>query len=265
MNKQLVRQLVVIAAFALTLVFNGMATTGALGGRPTAEISNSYAVYFVPANLTFSIWSVIYLGLAAFVVYQALPAQRNNPYASKIGWLFVLNSAANAGWLALFQTEQFLASVPVMLVLLGLLIAIYLRLDVGKPGVSRAVQWTMQIPFSIYLGWITVATIANIAQSLYAAGYESLFGIDGAAWAAIMLAAGTLIASLVIYRGRGNAAYALTILWAFVGIVIKQSDTALVWGTAAAMSAVILTVLVLSLWQHWNPGQPARLGRAARA
>ncbi len=265
MNRQLVRQISVVIAFALTLVFNGMATTGALGGRPTADISNSYAVYFVPANLTFSIWGVIYLGLAAFVMYQALPAQRNNPYASKIGWLFVLSSVANAGWLAFFQTEQFLASVPVMLVLLGLLIAIYLRLDVGKPGVSRAMQWTMQIPFSIYLGWITVATIANIAQTLFAAGYESLFGIDGAAWAAIMLVAGTLIASLVIYRGRGNVAYGLTILWAFVGIVIKQSDTALVWGTAAAMSVVILAVLILSLWRGRQAGTPLEAGMPARS
>jgi hypothetical protein len=250
MNKDTLRQIGVIGVFVLTLIVNAMSTSGALGGQPTAAISNAYAIYFVPANLTFAVWGAIYLGLTAYVVYHSLPAQRQNPYLRRTGWLFALSGLANAGWLVLFQYQQFVASVPVMLVLLALLIAIYLRADVGRPDVPRSVRALVQIPFSIYLAWITIATIANIAQALFASGYESLLGIGGAAWAAIMLVVGTGIISAVIVRGRGNVAYALTAVWAVAGIVIKQSGTLLVAGTAAVMIVVILGVLIFSLWQN---------------
>jgi hypothetical protein len=258
----LFRQLLVILVFAATLVANGLASSGALGGIPTAEISNAYPIYFVPANQTFAIWGVIYTALTAFVVFQALPAQRENPYARRIGGLFMLSSVANALWLVLFQYEQFWLSVPVMLILLGLLIAIYLRLDVGKP-VSRGTFWLMQVPFSIYLAWITIATIANVAQALYASGITAL-GLGGPVWAAIMLVVGTGIISAVIVRGRGNVAYALTAIWAIAGIVVKQSATPLVAGTALVMIGVIVAVLVYSLRQGRRP-EAARLNRAAQA
>jgi len=150
----------------------------------------------------------------------------------------------------------------VMAAILLTLIAIYLRLDIGA-SVSRGVRWLAQIPFSIYLAWITIATIANVSQALFASGYESLFGIDGASWAAIMLVVGTGIISAVIYRGRGNIAYALTAVWAIVGIVFKQSETPLVAGTAAAMIVVILAVLLFSLWQNRRPAPGTRFAADA--
>ena len=265
MNKDLFRQIAVIAVFAATLVVNAMATSGALGGQPTADISNAYPIYFVPANLTFSVWGVIYLGLAAFVIYQALPAQRTDPYLRRIGWPFVWSGLANAGWLVLFQHEQFVASVPVMVALLGLLIVIYRRLDIGRADVPRGVRWFAQVPFSVYLAWITIATIANAAQALYASGYQSLLGLGGAAWAALMLVVGTGIISAVVYQGRGNIAYALTTIWAILGIVIKQYETALVAGTAAAMIAVIVAILVFSLWRNRRPAPGTRPGDRALA
>lgn len=258
----LIRQLLVIVVFTATLVVNSLASSGALGGMPTAAISNAYPIYFVPANLTFAIWGVIYTALTAFVIFQALPAQRENPYAKRISGLFMLSSVANALWLVLFQHEQFWLSVPVMLTLLGLLIAIYLRLDVGQ-RVARSTFWLMQVPFSIYLAWITIATVANIAQTLYASGLTEL-GLGGPVWAAIMLVVGTVIISAVIVRGRGNIAYALTAIWAIAGIVVKQSATPLVAGTALLMIGVIVAVLVYSLRQGRRP-EAARVNRAAHA
>ena len=259
----ILRQILVIVVYGVTLVINSLASTGALGGLPTGEISNAYPIYFVPANLTFAIWGVIYLALTAFVVFQALPAQRENPVVKRISGLFVLSSLANALWLVLFQDLQFWLSVPVMLVLLGLLITIYQRLDVGK-AVSRGTYWLMQVPFSIYLAWITIATIANVAQALFASGVTDL-GLGGPAWAAIMLVVGTVIISAVIVRGRGNIAYALTTVWAIAGIVIKQSATPLVAGTALLMIVVIVAVLVYSLWQHRRPEANPSLKRAAQS
>jgi hypothetical protein len=247
----IVRQLLVILVYAVTLVVNSMASSGALGGTPTRDISNAYPILFVPANITFSIWGVIYLGLTVFVIFQALPAQRENPAVKRISGLFILSGLFNMVWLVLFQNFQFWASVPFMLGLLGSLIAIYLRLEIGKPA-SRSTFWFLQVPFSIYMGWITIATIANVAQAFYASGATEL-GLGGPVWAAIMLVIGTVIISAVILHGRGNIAYALTAIWAVAGIVMKQSETPLVAGTALAMIGVIVAVLVYSLWRRRKP------------
>ncbi len=256
----LARQIIVLVTYAITLVINSMASSGALGGTPTAEISNAYPIYFVPANLTFAIWGAIYLGLTAFAVYQALPAQRENPLLKRIAWPFVFSNLANTLWLILFQSEQFLLSVPVMLLILGLLITIYRQLGIGQ-RVSRATYWLVQVPFSIYLGWITIATIANISQTLYANGYTEL-GLGGPTWAAIMIGIGTVIISAVVYTGRGNIAYALTTIWAVAGIVIAQWErSTLVGGAAVAAIIVILAVLAYSLWQNRSQ-PPARRARA---
>lgn len=253
----LTRQILVLVTYAITLVINSMASSGALGGKPIAEISNAYPIYFVPANLTFAVWGVIYLGLTAFAVYQALPSQRDNPLLKRIAWPFVLSNFANTLWLLLFQNEQFLLSVPVMLILLGLLLVIYRQLGIGQP-VSRAVYWLVQVPFSIYLGWITIATIANISQALYASGYTEL-GLGGPAWATIMIAIGTVIISAVIYTGRGNIAYALAAIWAVAGLALAQWErSTLVGGAAVAAIVVIVAVLAYSLWQcRSRPAAPA--------
>lgn len=256
------RQIIVVITYFVTLVINGMASSGALGGTPTGEISNAYPIYFVPANLTFSIWGVIYFGLTAFVVYQALPSQRENKLIKQITWPFVISNFANTVWLVLFQSEQFLLSVPVMLLILGMLLTIYLRMGMGQ-AVSRATYWLIQVPFSIYLGWITIATIANVSQTLFAAGYTDL-GLGGATWAAIMIGIGTVIISAVIVHGKGNIPYALTTIWAIAGIIIKQAErSSLVGGAAIAAIVVIVLVLGISLWQNRKPEAQPRLGRAA--
>jgi hypothetical protein len=261
----ILRQIIVIVTFAATLVVNGLASSGALGGRAIGDISDSFPIYFVPAGLTFSVWGVIYLALTAFVVYQALPSQRENATIKKISWLFVFSNIVNMGWLLAFQGEQFLLSLPFMLVLLGSLIAIYLRLDIGK-SVSRATYWLLQVPFSIYMAWITIATIANVSQALYASGVTEL-GLGGPAWAAIMIAVGTVVISAVIYTGRGNIAYGLTTVWAIAGIVIKQAERSELVGAAAIIAiVVILAVLAFSLWQNRRPeAAGSNMGKPARA
>lgn len=256
--KDILRQFIVIVTFVLTLVINGFASSGALFGASIGDISDLFDIYFVPANLTFSIWGVIYLGLTAFVVYQALPSQRSNPYVKRISWLFVISNLFNTAWILLFQNYMFIASVPVMFAILATLIAIYLRLDIGQP-VSRATTWLLQVPFSIYLAWITIAAIANVSQALFANGYESLFGISGDIWAVVMLVIGTAIISTVVYLGR-NIAYALTAVWALAGIVIAQYTPANYVGPVAIGAiVVVLSILGFSLWKarKAQPGLPS--------
>ena len=108
-----------------------------------------------------------------------------------------------------------------MLTLLGLLIASYLRLDMNRTAVSAAERWSVDIPFSIYLGWITVATVANVTDWLYLVEWNG-FGIPATTWAVIMIAVASLV-GLAIFIDRKDVAYLLVLVWSFVGIAVKQT------------------------------------------
>jgi hypothetical protein len=131
-----------------------------------------FPVYFVPAGYVFSIWGVIYLLLIAFVVYQALPSQRENPLLRRIGYWFALTCAANSLWIFAWHWLIFPLTLVLMLILLCALINIYLITRRERENISRAETWLVQLPFSIYLGWISVATIANMTDFLYDAGWN---------------------------------------------------------------------------------------------
>lgn len=241
MNKNVLRQSVNVLAVIATITVNGLANALPLNGQTTGEISDRFQVYFVPAGYVFSIWGLIYLGLMAFAVFQALPGQRDNPRLCRVGYLFTLSCLANITWLFLWHYEQFPLTLLAMVSLLVLLIVIYLRLGIGRAAASTTEMWLLHIPFSIYLGWITVATIANVTSVLEYSSWSG-WGISDEVWAVIMLVAGGSIASVVALT-RGDVAYMLVIVWAFVGIAVKHSETPVV--ATAAWVVTALTVLVL--------------------
>jgi translocator protein len=266
MNRDVIRQIVNIATFAMTVIVNGLANGLPLNNLTTGEISDSIPILFVPAGYVFAIWGLIYLALTGFVVYQALPSQRENPRLRRIGYWFALSNVANTVWIFLWHYLVFPATLVAMLVVLISLVVIYERLAIGRRGVSRAERWLVNFPFSVYLGWITVATVANVSVVLYEAGWDGL-GIDAAIWAAALLVIATVITGLVIVR-RGDVAYAGVIIWAFAGIVVKQSDTQLVAATAAVM-AVVVGLLLISKWfidrQGGAPSTPTQRQVGANA
>ncbi|MEP6989051.1 MAG: TspO/MBR family protein [Chloroflexota bacterium] len=245
MNRDFFRQFINIVALVFVLVMNGLSEAIPLNGQTSAQISNRLPIFFVPANYVFGVWGVIYTLLIVFVIYQALPSQRENPYLRKIGYWFALTCVANGVWLVLFHYNQFALSMVAMLILLAALIVIYTRIEIGRGAVRNATRWCIQIPFSTYLGWITVATVANAAYVLYDAKWNG-FGISGEVWAAIMLVVATVI-TLTIIVTRRDVAYTAVLLWALVGIVIKQSAAPLVAGTAAVVAVVILLTLIWRL------------------
>lgn len=245
MKKDTLRQSVNLLAVIATIVINGLANALPLNGQTTGGISDRFQVYFVPAGYVFSIWGLIYLGLIAFAVYQALPAQRDNPRLRRIGYLFALSCLANIAWLFLWHYEIFPLTLVAMLALLLLLIAIYLRLDIGRARVPTAERWLVHVPFSIYLGWITVATIANVTSLLDYLNWSG-WGISPEAWTVIMLVAGVGIASAVSLT-RGDVAYMLVIVWAFAGIAVKHAGAPVVATAAWATAALVALMLVAGL------------------
>ncbi len=243
MKKDILRQAVNVLATLVTIAINGLANALPINGQTTGEISDRFRVYFVPAGYVFSIWGLIYLALMAFAVYQALPGQRENPRLRRIGYLFALSCVANSAWIFLWHYEFFELTLVAMFGLLLLLIAIYLRLGIGRVRVSAAEKWLVHIPFSIYLGWITVATIANVTSVLYYLNWDG-WGIRPEIWAVIMLVVGAGIASAVSIS-RGDVAYVLVIVWAFAGIAVKHANTQMVAITAGLMALIVaLTLLV---------------------
>lgn len=248
--KDLVRQIIVILSIAATIVINILANTLPLNGLNTGEISDRFQVYFVPAGYVFSIWGLIYIGLIAYAVFQALPSQRENPRMRHTGYWVAASGLANIAWIFLWHYEQFPWTLVAMFSLLGILIVTYQRLGTGLTSVSVAETWAARVPFSIYLGWITVATVANITSVLYFLNWNG-FGISPETWMIIVLVAVIVIAGLVSLTRR-DIAYNLVILWALVGIAVKHSTVALI-STAVIISALLVAIiLIYSLLRRKN-------------
>ncbi len=224
--KDILRQISVILTILATLVVNILANALPLNGLNTGQISDRFQVYFVPAGYVFSIWGLIYLGLIVFAVYQALPSQRENPRLRATGWWISLGGLANIAWIFLWHYEQFPLTLIAMLVLLATLIVTYLRLGIGRTPASAAERWAVRLLFSIYLGWITVATVANVTSLLDYLNWDG-FGVAPEVWMGIVLAAVLAITALVSFTRR-DVAFALVILWALAGISLKHAAVALV-------------------------------------
>jgi hypothetical protein len=241
--KDILRQITVVLGTLAVIVVNALASALPLNGQTTGEISDRFDVYFVPAGWVFAIWGLIYLALLAYMVYQALPSQRENPRLRRTGWLYVLSCAANIAWIFLWHYEYLAFTLIAMGALLLLLIAIYLQLGTGRTHVPTAETWLVRVPFSIYLGWITVATVANVTSVLEDIGWNG-WGLDPVAWAVIMMVVAAVVAALVSLT-RGDVLYVAVILWAFAGIAVKHNTvlsivvTAWVAGILAALTLLI--------------------------
>ena len=241
MMKDIARQISVIVSVLVTLVVNILANALPLNGQNTGQISDRFKVYFVPAGYVFSIWGLIYIGLIAYTIYQALPSQRDNPRLRATGWWIVLGGIANSTWIFLWHYNQFPLTLIAMLVLLATLIITYLRLGIRRTMITSGEKWAVHLPFSIYLGWITVATIANISDVLYFVKWDR-FGIAPEIWMIIMLAAVVVIAAWMSFSRR-DVAYAAVLLWALAGISVKQAAVpAVVIPTWVAFGLVALTL-----------------------
>jgi hypothetical protein len=241
--KDTLRQIAVILTIIATLIVNALAETLPINGITTGQISDSFHVYFVPAGYVFSIWGVIYLGLIAFGIFQALPSQRENPRMRATGWWIALGGLANSAWIFLWHYEHFALTLIAMLVLLATLIITYLQLGTGRTAAPTAEIWAARVPFSIYLGWITVATVANATILLDYLKWDG-FGIAPEIWMGIVLAA-VLAVAVLMNMTRRDLAYALVILWALAGISVKQAAVvAVVIPTWITFGLVTLTLAI---------------------
>lgn len=250
-NQKNLSILAIVNAIALVgvLAMNYLAAQGSIGGNTTGEVSAAYDNLFTPAGFTFSIWGLIYLGLAFFVGYQirqAFRAETENPdkaFIGRIGIWFIVSCVANIAWIFAWHNEVLWLSVLLMFLILFSLLAVYIQIPVGERTVTTATRWFVHVPFSLYLGWISVATIANIAVFLTAAGWDGL-GISEIFWSALLITIAVLLGMRMLFW-RGDIIYAAVIAWAAFGIYSKlnmDDIKALPWVPIAGIVILLIAI-----------------------
>jgi hypothetical protein len=234
-----------LLGFIGTVVVNALAVILPINNITTGELSDLYPNLFVPAGLTFAIWGLIYVLLGIFVVYQLIPSVRRDAqkieFVRRIGPLFFISCLANIGWIFAWHYKIVPLSLVLMLVLLGCLLAVYLRLNVGKSETTKAERYLVHLPFSVYLGWITIATIANVTALLVDINWMR-WGLTQQFWAVAVIIVGIAIALSVLFTRR-DIFYCLVVDWALLGILLKRLSVTMV----PAQSVVAVTIVGLVL------------------
>lgn len=236
-------QIVNVVTLVVVLAANGAAGSGALSGESIGVVANRYPSYFLPAGWVFGIWSLIYLWLLAFTVYQALPAQRRSGFVERVGPWWLVNGALNVAWVVTFSFSLFGTALVMIVALLACLVVMGERLGAHRPGVALPDRIFGAWPFGLYLAWISVAVIANAAQYLTYLEWGG-WGVPDRIWSVVMMAAATALGLLMVIR-RGVWIFPFVTAWAFVGIADRYADDPLLVRSAWAMTAVGLVGLVL--------------------
>jgi len=233
MKKDLIIKLAVTVSVAAMFVVNALANILPINGITTAQLSDAIPTYFTPAGYVFSIWGLIYIGIVVYVISMFTNFTDED---KKIYPWVITSSLANTAWIFLWHYRLIYVSVIAMVILLASLIAIYIILHRTKK-----VSILKTLPFNIYLGWISVATIANISAALYVANWNG-FGISPEIWSAIMIidAAGLAVYSIL----RKTYPYSLVILWAIIGILIKFSGLSNPVEIASTFGILAITGLI---------------------
>lgn len=231
--------------FLGVVIINGLANALPINNNTTGELSDQYPNLFVPTGLTFSIWGVIYVLLAIFAIYQLIILIRkdtqNSSFIEKIGLLFFGSCVANIGWIFAWHYEIVSLSLVFMLLLLGCLIAIYVRLGIGKWDSSKTERYLVHLPFSVYLGWITIATIANVTALLVDINWNT-FGLGEPFWTVLVIVVGIAITLATLFT-RNDIFYCLVVDWALLGILIKRLSI----DTVPDQSVVVTTIIGLAV------------------
>ncbi len=239
MNEKVSQILVPISTLVVIFV-NFLAATGKINNVSPTEISNNYPTVITPAGYAFTIWSLIYVGMIAFSIYQLLPRQTKNPRIRQIRIVYILNCAANCVWIFLWQHEVIFGALGVICFLLATLVFINVKLQNSE---AAAETWLAKIPFSIYFGWVTVATILNFSIALVYLGVRTT-DLAAQLMGAILIAAAVCLGILMRFK-LGLPAYPLSIAWALTAIAANQGGKTIIVVTSA-IAVIILLLTALS-------------------
>jgi hypothetical protein len=229
-------KILAIVTYISMIVVNFLANSLPINNRSTGVISDAYPNLFAPAGITFSIWGLIYLFLGGYLVYQFISLRKEKLF-KKINILFIATSIANISWIFAWHYDFIGLSVIIMIILLILLIKIADIIRIEK--MTSQEKLFISIPFNVYFGWITIATIANITIFLVSINWNG-FGISEYIWTSIILLVGSLIGILRLHKDK-SIAYGLVLIWAYLGILFKHLS---INGFNGKYPSIILTVIL---------------------
>jgi len=228
--------------FLIMVSVNALANTLPINGVKTSQVSDFYENLFTPAGFTFGIWGIIFLLLAGYTLYQLGLFQTSRSafkgdLCNRVGLYFSISSIANTAWI--FSWHYHFIALTMLLMIIILVCLIRIVHEINKVELILREKIFIRLPFSVYFGWITVATIANATALLVRLGWDG-FGISEPAWTVIIIAVGLVIGITTTLRNR-DIAYGLVIIWAYIGILIKHTSAS---GYASQYNGVITTVIV---------------------
>jgi hypothetical protein len=237
---------ITVAASAVIAVVGSFVGSGAAGGTPIQEASggalSATATPIAPDVPAFSIWSVIYLGLLAYAVWQFLPRQSAAERHRRLGYWVAASLLLNAAWILSVQFDQLWLSLPVIVALLAVLVRTFLLcLSLRPSGTVDAVITDGTL--GLYLGWVSIATAANATALLVASGFTG-FGLGADTWAVIVLAVAAAVGVLLAIRGRGRIAPALALSWGLAWVAVGRLAGELV-SVPAGIAAIAAVAVVL--------------------
>ena len=246
-SNDLLRQIVVLVSAVLAIV-GAFVGSGAAGGTPIAEASggalSADATPVAPAGPAFAIWSVIYAGLIAYAIWQLLPAQKTDARHRRLGYPIALSLLLNAAWILSVQFDLLWASVPVIVLLLVVLIWAF-RLTLASRPKNLVETIVTDGTVGLYLGWVTIATAANVAAVLAAAGFDG-WGLSADLWGVIVIAvAGGIGIGLALY-GRGRLAPSASLCWGIAWVAVGRLTGDLISVPTAVASVVAVAAIVLT-------------------
>ncbi len=229
----------------LVLGMNALSIYLPLGGRSMQQISAMYPHPLIPADWTFSVWSLIYLGLIAFAVYQLLPSMAADRVGNQLAALFCITAVLNSAWLIAWHFLWTGFSLAIMVLLATSVLLAYMLAVRKRSTATPARRLMIILPWRLYLGWIVVALALNIMAVLTAAGWATADVTPTTA--ALSLAGLGVVWGMIILVWKKDLPHTAVLVWAFTGITVGQWGNGLVpWVTAAAaILLVVLTVLVM--------------------
>ncbi len=244
-----------IVAFVAMIIINFQAINLPLGGMTTGALSDLYPNLFTPAGLTFSIRGLIYLALFGFIIRQMVDLSKKNSLwiTKKVGIRFLLSCLANIGRLFARHFQQVFLSVLVMLAFLVILIVLASKVQIGKKLWTRKEKLFVQVPFSLYLWWISVATIANISARLVHI-QRTMRGMTPIFWTIVMIVIAALLALLALYK-KYNVIFALVVIRAFIGIIIKTLWAEIIYSQIIRTLGACIAIITAGIWlkfEQWK-------------
>lgn len=235
-------------AFISTVIINYLSNTGKMNGTTIGEVSGGLKTLFTPAGYAFSIWGLIYFLVFGFVIYQGrslFVKVRNNDFVLKVGWWFVVSCLANCCWIICWiYGYTGLSCICIIILLLSLLKIVFNnKMELWDAPISVIVfLWW---PFVIYSGWVTVASIANIAAYLVKINWDG-FGISPLVWTIIMITIAVIV-NLIVTWTRNMREFSLVGAWALIAIGIANKG---VEGTLVYVAYFAAAILILSSFVH---------------